>query len=164
MPTELGDAVRRLAEVDPEGRSGLVAEDHVLLDRQVVGQHEVLVHHADADGDGVARRLEALLDASNGDRALVRPLLAVEDLHQRRLAGAVLADDGVDRARPDGEVDPVVRDDAGNRLTMPFSSIAAGPDAPGAPSDEAAAPPACSVMDRSLRTSGSCDPTELSEP
>ena len=46
-------------------RPGLVAEDHVLLDRQVVREHEVLVHHADADGDRVARRLEALLDASD---------------------------------------------------------------------------------------------------
>jgi hypothetical protein len=31
--------------------------------------------------------------AVHGDGALVGPLHAVEDLHQRRLAGAVLADD-----------------------------------------------------------------------
>ena len=39
------------------------------------------------------------LDAVDGDRALVGSVGAVERLHQRRLAGAVLADDGVDRAR-----------------------------------------------------------------
>ena len=36
----------------------------------------------------------------------------VQDVHQRRLAGAVLAEQRVDLARPDLEVDPVVRDDA----------------------------------------------------
>ncbi len=38
--------------------------------------------------------------AEDLDRALVRRLHAVEDLHQGRLAGAVLADDGMDRSRP----------------------------------------------------------------
>ena len=42
--------------------------------------------------------------------------IAVEDLHQRRLAGAVLADDGVDRAGRDREVDAVVGDHAGEAL------------------------------------------------
>ena len=52
-PTELPDPVGGLPEVDPEGRPGLVSQDDVLLDGEVVGQHEVLVHHADADRDGV---------------------------------------------------------------------------------------------------------------
>ena len=43
-------------------------------------------------------------------------LHAVEDLHQRRLAGAVLAADGVDLAFLDGEVDAVVGDDAREAL------------------------------------------------
>ena len=46
------------------------------------------------------------------DLALVRPGQAVEDVHQRRLAGAVLAEQGVDLAGPDVEVDVVVGDDA----------------------------------------------------
>ena len=41
---------------------------------------------------------------------------AVQRLHQRRLAGAVLADDRVDRAAADLEVDAVVGDDAGEAL------------------------------------------------
>ena len=41
---------------------------------------------------------EAALLAVDDDRALVGTVRAVERLHQRALAGAVLADDGVDRA------------------------------------------------------------------
>ena len=46
------------------------------------------------------------------DLALVRRRQPVEDVHQRRLAGAVLAEQGMDLAGPDVEVDPVVGDDA----------------------------------------------------
>ncbi len=49
--------------------------------------------------------------AVDGDRALVGPVRAVERLHQRRLAGAVLADDGVDGTGAHGQVDAVVGDD-----------------------------------------------------
>src|SRR4029077_6808867 len=41
---------------------------------------------------------------------------AVNDVHQRRFAGAVLADQGVDLARAHGQVDVVVGDHAGPRL------------------------------------------------
>src|SRR6187397_668648 len=54
----------------------------------------MLEHHADADGD----------------RSLVGPVGAVERFHQRRLAGTVLADDGVDGPGADREVDTVVGD------------------------------------------------------
>ncbi len=36
----------------------LGAEHHVLEHREVVGEHEVLEHHADAVLDGVGRRLQ----------------------------------------------------------------------------------------------------------
>ena len=45
------------------------------------------------------------------DLARVRLVDALQDAHQRRLAGAVAADDGVDRSRRGGEVDAVVGDD-----------------------------------------------------
>ena len=102
------------AEVDPTVPL-LVAEDDVLEDGEVVGEHEVLVHHADADRDRVAGRVK-LPRAVDRDGALVGTLHAVEDLHQGRLAGAVLADDGVDRAAPRPEVDVVVGDDTGEAL------------------------------------------------
>ena len=94
----------------------LAAEDDVLQDGEVVGEHEVLVHHADAAGDGVGRGREGDLLAVDRDGALVRLLHAVEDLHQGRLAGAVLADEGVDGALAHGEVDVVVGHDAGESL------------------------------------------------
>ena len=53
------------------------------------------------------------------DRAGVRRLHAVEDLHQRRLAGAVLPDDRVDGAAPDVDVDVVVGDHAREALADP---------------------------------------------
>ena len=51
---------RRLASsnFDDAVLGGLGAEDDVLEHGEVVGEHEVLVHHADAGGDGIARRLE----------------------------------------------------------------------------------------------------------
>lgn len=102
----------------------LAAEDHVLQDREVVGEHEVLVDHADAAHDGVGGRGEGHLLAVDRDGPLVRLLHAVEDLHQRRLAGAVLSDQGVDGALADGEVDVVVGHDSGKRLVIPASSTA----------------------------------------
>ena len=59
---------------------------------------------------------KSLLFAVDEDRALVGLVGAVQRLHQRRLAGAVLADDRVDRAGADLEVDAVVGDDTGKAL------------------------------------------------
>ena len=49
---------------------------------------------------------------SSSDLALVGRGQPVQDVHQGRLAGAVLAEQRVDLAGPDVEVDPVVCDDA----------------------------------------------------
>src|SRR3712207_7482041 len=49
-------------------------------------------------------------------RSLVGCVEAVEDVHQRRLAGAVLAEERVHLALAEVEVDAVVRDDAGETL------------------------------------------------
>ena len=113
---DLLDARPGCAEVEEAALGRLAAEDDVLEHREVVGEHEVLVDHADAGGDGVARRVEAHLLAVDGDRALVGSLHAVEDVHQRRLAGAVLAHDGVHLAAPYGDVDVAVGDDAREAL------------------------------------------------
>ena len=72
----------------------------------------MLVDHADAAGDGVGRPGELDLLAVEQDLALVRPGEPVEDVHQRGLAGAVLAEQRVDLAGPDLEVDVVVGDHA----------------------------------------------------
>ncbi len=69
--------------------------------------------------------------AVDADLAAVGLVEAVEDRHQRRLAGAVLADDAVDGAAPDREVDVALAWTAPKLLLMPTSSIASGPAAPG---------------------------------
>ena len=61
-----------------------------------------------AEGDGLSAH-----DGSRPSPACVEP---VEDVHQRRLARAVLAEQRVDLARPQVEVDVVVRDDARDSL------------------------------------------------
>ena len=72
----------------------------------VSNRREVLVDHADAERArlGGRRDLDAL--AVPAHLALVGPHGAVDDLHQRRLAGAVLAQHGVDLARRDAQARP----------------------------------------------------------
>ena len=53
------------------------------------------------------------------DRAVVRRLHAVEDLHQRRLAGAVLTDQRMHPAGTDVQRDVMVGDDTGEALADP---------------------------------------------
>ena len=57
--------------------------------------------------------------AVDGDGALVGLLHAVEDLHQRRLAGAVLADEGVDGAGRMVMLMSWLATTPGNRLVIP---------------------------------------------
>ena len=64
-----------------------------------------------AAGLGIVDRRALPADFARG-----RLQRAVEDLHQRRLAGAVLAEEGVDLARPDREVDVVVGAERGEIL------------------------------------------------
>ena len=79
-------------------------------------QREVLVDHAEAGGDRVARRAERHGLAVDADLARVGLVEPGQDVHERALAGAVLAEQGVDLARPQVEVDVVVGDDAGEAL------------------------------------------------
>ena len=58
--------------------------------------------------DRVRRRADRDRLAVDADLAGIRLVEAVEDRHQRRLAGAVLADDAVDRAALDREVHVLV--------------------------------------------------------
>jgi hypothetical protein len=79
----------------------------------------VLVHHRDARVDRIARRVKLDGRAEQRDLALVRPVEAREDVRERRLAGAVLAQQCVDLAGGRLEVDVLVRDDCGEPLCDP---------------------------------------------
>ena len=69
--------------------------------------------------DRVARRAERDRLAVDQDLARVRPVEPGEDVHQRALAGAVLAEQRVDLAAAQVEVDAVVRQHAGEALDDP---------------------------------------------
>ena len=64
----------------------------------------MLVHHPDTGVDRSARRAEAHRLPADLDLALVRVIEPVEDVHQRRLAGAVLAEQRVHLALAEVEV------------------------------------------------------------
>ena len=114
---ELPDAVlgcRAVQEYPPRHR--LLAEQDVLGHRQHRHQHEVLVDHADAAPDGVVRAGDLDCLAVEQDLAGIGHGQAVEDVHEGALAGAVLAEQGVDLPLADLEVDAVVGHDPGVAL------------------------------------------------
>ena len=98
---------------EPPRLLAMLAEDDVLGDRERRHEPEVLVHHPDPGLDRVARRVEVHRLAVEPDLALVRPVQADEDVRERALAGAVLAEERVHLAGRGLEVDAVVREDAG---------------------------------------------------
>src|SRR5271170_8208511 len=66
------------------------------------------MHHADAVADRLARRADPDRLAVDADLAGVGLVEAVENRHQRRFSGAILADDAVNDAAFDDEIDVIV--------------------------------------------------------
>ena len=66
------------------------------------------MHHADAVADRLARRADPDRLAVDADFARVGLVEAVENRHQRRFSGAVLADDAVNDPALDDQIDVVV--------------------------------------------------------
>ena len=117
LARELGDFLFRFRMiVKTAGRHRLAAQHHVLADREDRDEHEVLVHHADALRDSVARAADACRLAVDQDLAGIRMDEPVEDVHQGALARSVLSDEGMDLAGADREVDVIVGDHAGPGL------------------------------------------------
>ena len=97
----LGLGVHR-RPVDPAAAAErLAAHEDVLGDRQVREQRRLLVDHRDAGRLGRGGRAEVDVLAVEAEHAPVALVHAGDDLDQRRLAGAVLADQRVDRATVD---------------------------------------------------------------
>ena len=97
------------------------AEHDVLQHRQAFGEREVLVHHADAGLERGLRRArrqrpQRAVRAGHADRALVGHVVAEQDVHQRGLAGAVLAEQREDLAAAQLEVDRLVGDERAEAL------------------------------------------------
>ena len=85
----------------------LAPEKDVLFDRQLEREVEFLVDHENAGILGRALIREGYRLAVEQDSAAGGREIAAEDLHHRRLAGAVLADQRVNLAGHEREIDPV---------------------------------------------------------
>ncbi len=106
---DLADAGAGLLEVQDAGRAGvLVAQGNVLGDREDGDEHEVLVHHADPGGHGIARAVELHWLVVDEDFALGGLVEAEENIHEGRFTGPVFTEQGMDLAGLDDDVDVVV--------------------------------------------------------
>ena len=101
------DARRQRLHVLLSGQS----ERDVLDDGECLEQREVLEHHPDSHRACFGGIGDGNLAAFPDNPALGRSRDAVDDFHQRRLAGAVLAEHCVDLAGADDEIDAIVGDD-----------------------------------------------------
>src|SRR5438876_8431124 len=121
IDAELGElGLRALSHAAPidgaEARHRLVAEIDILRNGEIRGGRELLVYHADAGGERIAGVAEAHILTREPHRAGELAMHAGDDFHQRRLAGAILADKPVDFSRMQGKVDIPKRLDTAKRL------------------------------------------------
>ena len=115
-----GAPVERLAVDDAEGAAWQVFQHQILGDAEIRQKVELLMHDADAALLRIVRRLRLVGRAVEGDRAAVRLVDAGQELDQRRLAGAVLAEHDMGFAACDRQRDVAQRDDAsGIKLASP---------------------------------------------
>ncbi len=73
---------------------------HVLANTQLRSEIELLIDHADAHPMGLNRADHVNYLAIHPNLAVVRAFRSGKDLHQGGLAGAILATDCMDLARP----------------------------------------------------------------
>ncbi len=101
VASEVGEA----CAPDPAVAMRCCAEEDVFLHGKMGGEVEFLVDHGDAGAACVHGVLGLEVEAVEVDGAGVGGMGAGEDLHEGALAGAVFADQGVNLAGLDGEVD-----------------------------------------------------------
>ena len=89
----------------------LAPEKDVLRDIEIRNDRQLLMDHGDAIAQGVPRRSEMDFLAVDEETTGVRLIHSAQDVHERRLAGAIVADDCVDRPRLDRQVDAPQRSD-----------------------------------------------------
>ena len=96
-----------------------MAEQNVLGDGQLRNEAELLIDRRDAERLRIARRRNRRRPAVEQDLARIFRVRAAEHFHQRRLAGAVLAQEHVHFASAQIEVDAIERDDTRKHLANP---------------------------------------------
>src|ERR1051325_9524605 len=105
---ELPDLRAGTLEIEGQTGSGFSTEHDVLGYGHRLDQHEVLVDHADTERDRVVRRFDVTRFAVDDDFATVGSVETISDVHRRRFARAVLADNGMDRPGLNDYVDMVI--------------------------------------------------------
>ncbi len=100
--------LRTLARARASRQSGSAPSSTLSSALKVSTSMKCWCDHADAQRDRVARAADLRRLAVDRDAAAVGLVEAVEDRHQRALAGAVLADDAVHRAGRHRQVDIAV--------------------------------------------------------
>ena len=93
--------------VEAERAAGLLPHEHGFGDREMRDEMKFLMDEADAGLVHGLRRDRVQGAPADRDRAGIRLVDAGQDLDDGRLAGAVLADEAVDLARPDLEAGAV---------------------------------------------------------
>ncbi len=94
---------------ESQTRMRQAAQEDVFCNRQGGSERRVLVHDCDAELHRMVRTLDLNRIAGEVKRAAVRANGAANDVHQRRLAGAVLADERVNLAEAHGKADTIER-------------------------------------------------------
>ena len=103
-----------VGEIDHE--SALGAEGDIFEDGEIRHEGKVLIDRADAAPQRIGRGIEVDLLAGDADRPGIWLVHPGQDVHERRLAGAVFPEDGVDLPRPEIERDAVVGQDRAEAL------------------------------------------------
>ena len=116
QPRQLGPCRRQPAG---QQQAALGTQHQVLEHGEGVDQHEVLVDHANAVDDGVARAIHLDRPAADPYLACIGTVEPVKNAHQGRLAGAVFAHDAGDRPRLDPERHAANGMNAAKRLVDP---------------------------------------------
>ena len=101
---------------DAHSIHGLIAEKDVLGHSQFRSDAELLMHHADARRQGIARRAEIYFLSVDAHGSGISRVHAGDDFHHRAFASAVLAGETMDLAGVQREVDIPKRLDATKRL------------------------------------------------
>ncbi len=121
VDAKFGELFTRLARHAPplhdaEAVGRLRPEKDVLGHRQIGHDAEFLMHHGDTGRARVADRSKPGLPAIEHETARELRMHAGDDLHQRAFPRAVLADETMDLAGGEREVDPAERRDAAEGL------------------------------------------------
>jgi hypothetical protein len=93
-----------LAPRDESALPGARADENVLGDGEIVEHHAFLVDDVDAELACVLRIVNPNATSVEHDLAAIGLMHAAQDLHQRRFAGAVFANQGRDLARIQREI------------------------------------------------------------